>query len=106
MESNILFSGKISPFGGLSNEKQLFQACPSEFRDWQYNEFCKYAESIFFSGASYKNWSWKTQDAIEQLKQLTILRALLRSFESKHEHKIAIAGWMLSEILNEVPKLN
>lgn len=97
-----LFSGDPSGFGGLSNERDLAKSCPQKFRDR--NEWSEYASRIFFSGASTKEWKCKTSNDEEKRKQMACFRALLSGFGLSHEDKEAVAGWMLSEMLTEVPK--
>jgi hypothetical protein len=97
-----LFAGKSSPFGGLSNEAELVKECPAEFM--KDNKWSSFASKIFFNGAHTENWDWKTTDKDEAIKQFICLRGLLGTFGIKHEDKEAVAGWMLSEMLNEIPK--
>ena len=40
----------------------------------------------------------------ERQRKLSCFKSLLGSFDIKHEDKEAVAGWMLSEMLTEVPK--
>ena len=98
-----LFAGEPGVFGGLSNEDELVKICPDEFID-RHNKWSEYCSKIFFSGADISNWKWKVEHKTEQLNQLRCFRALLGSFAIKHEHKEAVAGWMLSEMLTEVPE--
>lgn len=102
--SNHLFDGKASPYGGLSNEKQLVAECPEEFmRHWTTNKWCDLASTIFFKGINVSNWKYKIQGLEEQHTQFEKLISLLRGWGLKHEHKMAVAGWMLSEMLVEIP---
>lgn len=97
-----LFAGK-STFAGLSNEDYLAQICPIHFRDnWMKNVWCNAAEEIFFNGADVKTWKWQDED--QKIQQLIKFKALLGGFGLPHESKIAVAGWMLSEMLKEVPR--
>jgi len=96
-----LFEGKAGMLGGLSNEEQLVKLCPAQFK--QENKWSKYASELFFSGGNKKNWQWKTSDKEEQKKQFACFRGLLSTWGIKHEHKEAVAGWMLSEMLTDVP---
>ena len=98
-----LFSGTPGPLGGLSNERELAAQIPAEFRRHN-NQWTRLASSIFFSGANLKHWTWRTPDRQTRMRQLTCLQAVLTGFDLKHEEKEALAGWMLSEMLMEVPE--
>ena len=100
-ESSALFSGRPLPFGGLSNEKELLAACPQEFRDG--NRWSDYALTCFMEGGNAADWAWKSDDESERRRQRACLLGLLGTFELSHEDKAAVAGWMLSEMLAQVP---
>ena len=96
-----LFAGKPGFLGGLSNERELVRHCPADFK--RGNKWTKAASTIFFRGADPSKWAWRTTDRGERQKQLACLRGALMGFDLKHEDKEAICGWMLSEMLTEVP---
>lgn len=99
---DLLFSGKPQVFGGLSNELELEEVCPSEFREE--NSWSDYASKIFFMGADISKWKWRETDPEERKKKLQCFDGLLGSFGISHEGKEAVAGWMLSVMLEEVPE--
>jgi len=102
MPQNLLFSGSPEMLGGLTNEDDLAKACPEEFqRD---NPWSEYASKLFFMGGSIKNWKWKSEDNKVKGRQFACFRGLLGTFGLPHEDKEAVAGWMLSEMLMEVPE--
>ena len=101
MANDILFSGQIS-LSGLSNWQEIVEATPPEFTCT--NEWSEYAMNLFYSGGSMKGWKFRTTDSIERARQAMYLQALLGDFRPAHEDKEAAAGWMLSQILTEVPK--
>ncbi len=104
---SILFKGTPGLLGGLSNEAELQKKCPEKFRsDWTSDPWCEAASSIFYNGCFPLVWKYKVTDKKEMEKQFTCFHSLLKGFGLKHEWKIAIAGWMLSEMLEEVPKPN
>ena len=101
--SETLFSGDPgSFFGGLFNERDLAEACPDEFR--QANDWSTYAMKLFFNSVSIANWKWRSNDKEERRRQHDCFRALLGTFVLSNEDKEAVAGWMLSEMLTEVPE--
>jgi hypothetical protein len=98
----ILFAGKPEMLGGLTNEKELAKKCPKEFQ--QDNPWSNYAMKLFYNGGNIKNWKWKSDDDGIKEKQFACFYGLLGTFGLRHEDKKAIAGWMLSEMLQEVPE--
>lgn len=66
---------------------------PKEFREnWHGgNKYCDKINEIFHRGGSL-SWKDEVDGVIAQAHLLTVLR----SFEPKHEHKIAGAGYLLS----------
>jgi hypothetical protein len=102
MSKELLFSGYPEPLGGLSNEKELAKICPDDFQ--KNNPWSEYASKLFFMGGNIKYWKWKSEDAMVKGRQLACFRGLLGTFGLPHEHKQAVAGWMLSEMLQEVPE--
>lgn len=97
-----MFSGTPNPFGGLSNEDALVRACPKNFKET--NPWSDYAMRLFFSGGDISKWNWKTSDIEVAKKQKAVFSSFLRSWGPKHEDKEAVAGWLLSEMLEEVPE--
>ncbi len=97
-----LFAGNGQPFGGLSNERELAKLCPPEFK--RGNPWSSYASRVFFGGANIANWKWKSDDEAVRRHQKGCFHGLLGTFDLKHEDKEAVAGWMLSEMLTEVPE--
>ncbi len=101
-KSDILFSGEPELLGGLSNEDKLYEVCPEKFK--KNNPWSEYAMRLFYSGGKIGHWKWKSQDEKERGKQFACFYSLMGSFGIPHEGKKAVAGWMLSEMLEEVPK--
>jgi len=101
-DSEKLFAGEGQLFGGLSNEEELIEICPAEFKNG--NAWSSYAMALFYEGANIKNWKWKLTDNKAKGHQLSCLKGLLGTFGIPHQDKLAIAGWMLSEMLNEIPE--
>ena len=97
-----LFTGQPQPLGGLSNEDELAKACPDKFKSG--NSWSDYAMQLFFKGGNISNWKWKSDDKAERNRQMGCFRGVLGTFSLRHEDKEAVAGWMLSEMLTEVPE--
>lgn len=96
-----MFTGTPGFFGGLSNEIELAQKCPEEYKID--NPWSQYAMMLFFRGGNISNWEWQSEDSVERKQQKACFSALLGTFELKHEDKEAISGWMLSKMLKKVP---
>lgn len=102
-----LFAGQPRLFGGLSNERELVAMLPPEFparfvRPFT-NPWIEAASRIFFAGAKTSEWKWRSEDADVRQHQIECFAGALKGFDLKHEEKEALCGWMLSEMLTEVP---
>jgi len=98
-----LFAGEPLPLGGLSNEEELSMLCPEEFK--KPNPWSEYAMKFFFEGGKIGNWKWKSDDKKVRVHQLNCFHGFLATFEIPHKDKESVAGWMLSEMLEEVPEM-
>lgn len=68
------------------------EVIPGEFRTHAH-PLCQLASSLFFEGGGI-TWNWN--DGIDGVSGVRHLQAVLRSFEPKHEHKIAGVAYLLS----------
>ncbi len=97
-----LFKGTPGILGGLSNEEELVRKCPEKF--WQDNPWSRYALWVFARGANIKNWEYRAEEEKVRKRQLGCFKGVLGTFNLSQEAKLAVAGWMLSEMLEEVPE--
>jgi len=102
MPNDHLFDGEPKPFGGLSNENELVSLCPDEFK--KDNPWSDIAMKLFFLGGNIKHWKFKSDDVAVCRRQFACFKGLISTFGISHEDKEAVAGWMLSEMLQEVPE--
>lgn len=102
MSNERLFAGNPKIFGGLTNEDELARLCPKEFQD--NNSWSDYAMKLFFRGGNIANWKWKSEETATRRHQRGCFSGLLGTFGLSHGDKTAVAGWMLSEMLSEVPE--
>ena len=102
-EMELLFSGTPQPFGGLSNEKELVDACPLEFRGC--NVWSSYTRRLFLEGGGNVNWKWASEDEEERKRQAACFCGIFGSMSLGLNDKMALAGWMLSHMLSEVPEV-
>ncbi len=102
MSTHELFSGQPHSQGGLSNEGELVQRCPAQFGTE--NPWFQFARLFNVHGADIRQWTWKVKDRDTQTKQLHCLVGLLSSKDLSETFRVATAGWMLSEMLVELPE--
>lgn len=69
---------------------------PEEFRWTGDNPWCKAAQAWFFHGVAVTKSTIKPKDGVNAEKAVAHVGTCLGSFEPKHEHKIAGAGYLLS----------
>jgi hypothetical protein len=87
-------------FGG--NMKKLlpdYSIIPDEFKHGR-NKWCKVVGDWYFYGM--KNCTWKPKEGIDTQKALRHVKAVVGSWEPKHEHKVAGCAYLLSEFFEDV----
>jgi hypothetical protein len=89
-------------FGNIAHMPK-YDTLPEEFRR-ERGPYCKAVSNWFFSGAkAHPNGimidgvAFVAKSGVTAGKALAAIKAVLGSFEPKHEHKIAACGFMLSE---------
>jgi hypothetical protein len=102
MSNERLFAGQPGILGGLSNEDELAGLCPEEFKNK--NPWSDYAMKLFYRGGNIANWKWKSNYGSARRHQRGCFSGLLGTFSLPYQAKTAVAGWMLSEMLSEVPE--
>lgn len=95
--------GASVAFGRIDHMPK-YETVPEEFKSHHGNPFCDAVSSWFFSGAKREGRSlivdgktFTAKDGVDADKALRAIRAVLGSFEPKHEHKEAACAYMLSE---------
>ena len=91
-----------SVFGQIPNMREVIKACPPEFKNYQ-NPWNKLANYIFFHGLDF-DISISAETREEADAKLQYLSTWLRSFDPEHEQKSAVGGWLLSLMLEDLPK--
>jgi hypothetical protein len=87
-------------FGGdMSKLLPEFASIPEEFRDGK-TKWNKVVTDWFYRGL--KKCEWKPKEGIETQKALRHLKAVMASWEPKHEHKEAGCAYLLSEFFEDV----
>lgn len=89
-------------FGNIKH-MPVYAAVPDEFKK-SYNPFCEAISTWFFSGAkSAPNgliigaMQYTAKPGVDSADALRAIKAVLGSWEPKHEHKEAACAYMLSE---------
>lgn len=89
-------------FGGIKHMPR-YSDVPENFKK-SYDPFCKAISSWFFSGAkgipnglAIDGVEFTAKPGVDSGKALRAIKAVLGSFEPKHEHKEAACAYMLSE---------
>ena len=90
-------------FGDIKHMPK-YETLPEEFRRHNGNDYCRAISSWFFSGAKgtadgliIDNMKFTAKPGVDRAKALAAIKAVLGSFEPKHEHKEAACAFMLSE---------
>lgn len=88
-------------FGGkMSQLLPPYASIPDEFKD-HYGQWNKLASGWFFGGLP-KGTAFIPKDGIDAGKAVAHLRAILVSFEPKHEHKEAGVAYLMSKWFAEI----
>lgn len=86
-------------FGGrIEKLMPRYRSLPEDYQR-ESAPFCRIASKWFFGGLDAK--TLKAKEGIDADAALRHCRAVLCSFEPKHEHKIAGVGWLLSQWFEE-----
>jgi hypothetical protein len=90
-------------FGNIKHMPK-YETIPEDFKRFNGNAYVKAVSSWFFSGAKglkdgieIDGVKFTAKPGVEAVKALAAIKAVLGSFEPKHEHKEAACAFMLSE---------
>lgn len=79
-----------------------FDALDDEFR-WERAPECEIASLLFFRGGRFADHGLRVKPGLDSVKVHTAISAALRSFEPKHEHKIAGVGALIRDWFEPIP---
>lgn len=89
-------------FGNISHMPK-YETVPDDFKRGS-NVYCRAISSWFFSGAKgtpdgliIGDAKFSAKPGVDRNKALAAIKAVLGSYEPKHEHKEAACAYMLSE---------
>jgi hypothetical protein len=80
-----------------------YEDIPKEFTN-QNNKFVIIVNKWFFDGL--RDADTTPKDGIDVKNALNHLRAIMASFEPKHEHKVACIAYLLSEWFEDIKYIN
>lgn len=91
-------------FGGKMDKLlPLYRSLPEEFQH-EHDQFSPLVNRWFFSGLD--KTLLKAKDGIDEKMAWRHLAAIMRSFEPKHEHKVAGVAWLMSQWFEPVTALD
>jgi len=95
---------RVSVAFGEIKHMPKYETIPEEFKRHNGNAYCKAVTKWFFSGAkahpggiNIDGVKFTAKPTVDAVAALAAIRAVLGSFEPKHEHKEAACAYMLSE---------
>jgi hypothetical protein len=90
-------------FGNIKHMPK-YRDLPEEFQDWHYHPFCQAISHWFMKGCEpithgicIKGVNYVAKVGVDSKQALAAISSVMRSWEPKHEHKIAACGYMLHE---------
>ena len=87
-------------FGGnIKKLVPLYGEIPNEYK-YGHTKWNRIVSDFFFSGA--KNIKFKPKDGVDGNKAFAHIRAILASWDIKHEHKEAAAAYLMSEWFDDI----
>lgn len=90
------FTGLDFAFGAKLSDYPPFSSIPEEFRQ-ERTKANEAASQFFFSGGRLEDFDLRLKSGVDRAAFYGTLKALLSSFEPKHEHKMATCAWLISE---------
>jgi hypothetical protein len=82
-------------FGGALYMPRM-EDLPEEYR-CERADACRVAEHLFFKGGRLSDYGYLCREDVDFGDALRAIKAVLGSFQPKHEHKIATVGWMIDK---------
>lgn len=88
------FDGIEAVFGANLSHYPDMDSIPDEFRHGR-AKGCDVFSKLFFSGGKVEDHGLQLKPGVDRSKFYRALRALMSSFEPKHELKEATCGWLI-----------
>lgn len=96
--------GKTAMCGTCEAEARRFYAAKPDLPEGFHHlrgPFCHAASTLFYQGGEITDCGLRFRDGVDQARAIRLLWALLRSYRTKHEHKIGGVGFLLSQWCEE-----
>lgn len=91
-----IFGGLDMAFGARLKDYPPYAEIPEQFKRHGAPE-CKAVSALFFRGGTLADHGRKLKPGVDKAAFFSSLRAMLSSFEPKHEHKEAACAWLMAE---------
>jgi hypothetical protein len=89
---------------------ELVDVCPAEFR--RDNKWSNFAVKLFVTmraddrASDHRQWEWQLDPGPELERRFARFREVCRNVNLPPDEHKAVAGWMLHELLFDVPRTN
>lgn len=90
------FDGVDCAFGARLKDYPPYESIPEEFRRG-HSPANKVVSTLFFKGGKLDDFGLRLKAGVDRAAFYGALKALLSSFDPKHEHKEATCAWLVSE---------
>ena len=100
-----VFDAISAAFGARGSDYPTQEAIPAQFYGGR-TTYNRVVSTLFFKGGSLDQFGLQFKAGINKVQAMTALRALLCSFDPKHEIKEATVAWALSEWCEGTPKID
>jgi hypothetical protein len=94
-----VFEGVDAAFGARLSDYPPMSSVPDGTRNHEH-----VASTLFFNGGVLEDYGLNIKPGLDRRQVMIAIRALLCSWDPKHEHKTAVVGWALSEWCDGTPK--
>jgi hypothetical protein len=91
-----VFDGASAAFGARGKDYPDQSVIPEKFRRG-HTPYNRVVSTLFFKGGKLDDFGLSFKKGIDRNQAMTAIRALLCSFDPKHEIKEATVAWALSE---------
>lgn len=90
------FNGLDCAFGANLADYPPYDSIPEEYRRGN-TPANKAVSTLFFKGGKLEDFGLRLKAGVDQSAFFRTLKAMLHSFDPKHEHKEAACAWLVAE---------
>lgn len=95
-----VFQGIDAAFGARMADYPPMSVVPDDGSMRGYQDV---VSALFFKGGKLEEYGLRIKTSLDRSQVMTAIRALLCSWDPKHEHKTAVVAWALSEWCDGTP---